>query len=69
MAKSSKSSGSSRISATGRFVTSKQAKSHSRNTQSRVTERGMQAAHVQFRPSVRPSSSQIQPPTTSQPES
>jgi hypothetical protein len=48
-------------------VTSKYAKSHAAT--SRVTERGMQAAHVQFRPSVRPSSSQIQPPTNSQPDS
>ncbi|MCA5923105.1 MULTISPECIES: hypothetical protein [Curtobacterium] len=68
MAKSSKSSGgSSRSSVTGKFVTAKYAKSHLAT--SRVTERGMQAAHVQFRPSVRPSSSRIQPPTNSQPDS
>ena len=69
MAKISKSTGSSRSSITGRFVTAKYAKSQPGTTQSRVTERGMQAAHVQFRPSIRPSSSMIQPPTSSQPDS
>lgn len=68
MAKSSKSGGgSSRSSVTGKFVTAKYAKAHT--AASRVTERGMQAAHVQFRPSVRPSSSRIQPPMNSQPDS
>lgn len=68
MAKSSKSSGgSSRSAVTGKFVMAKYAKAHPATSQ--VTERGMQAAHVQFRPSVRPSSSRIQPPSNSQPDS
>ncbi|MDF2915810.1 MAG: hypothetical protein K0S70_27 [Microbacterium sp.] len=32
---------------------------------SRLTERGMQAARVQYRPAPRTSTSQIQPPSTS----
>jgi len=69
MAKTSKSSGSSRSSVTGKFVTSKYAKSHPGTTQSHVVGRGMQAAHVQFQPSLRPSSSLIQPPAASKPDS
>ncbi|MCJ1714478.1 hypothetical protein [Curtobacterium sp. VKM Ac-2922] len=68
MAKTSKSNGgSSRSSVTGKYVTAKYTKSHPATSE--VTARGMQAAHVQFRPSVRPSSSLIQPPTNSQPDS
>lgn len=52
--------GQSRSSMAGRYVT---AKSAARS--SRMVERVMQSARVQFRPGPRPASSQIQPPSAS----
>jgi len=61
MAKSA--GGQSRNSVTGKFVTGTYAKSGGGS--SRTTERGMQAAHVQYRPAPRSANSQIKPPASS----
>jgi hypothetical protein len=61
MAKSA--GGQSRSSVTGKFVTGTYAKSGGGS--SRPTERGMQAAHVQYRPAPRSANSQIKPPASS----